>query len=145
MEAAPGFEPGNNGFAIHRLSHLAMPPLEAENVGLEGGSVEAELPGVGAADTPIGAGPNAGCATSCATPQPIPVQNGVTSSPSESEILTPRELRDQVAEGLERAEQMELAAVIRAWDRLAPASRRAVRSLVETLDEGSTEDAGGAE
>ena len=26
MEAAPGFEPGNNGFADRRLSHLAMPP-----------------------------------------------------------------------------------------------------------------------
>ena len=26
LEAAPGFEPGNNGFADRRLSHLAMPP-----------------------------------------------------------------------------------------------------------------------
>ena len=26
MEAAPGFEPGNNGFADRCLSHLAMPP-----------------------------------------------------------------------------------------------------------------------
>ncbi len=26
MEAAPGFEPGNNGFADRRLSHLATPP-----------------------------------------------------------------------------------------------------------------------
>src|SRR5690606_33113846 len=26
MEAAPGFEPGNRGFADPRLSHLAMPP-----------------------------------------------------------------------------------------------------------------------
>ena len=26
MEAAPGLEPGNLGFAIRRLSHLAMPP-----------------------------------------------------------------------------------------------------------------------
>src|SRR5437867_2781644 len=26
MEAAPGFEPGNNGFADRRLRHLAMPP-----------------------------------------------------------------------------------------------------------------------
>jgi hypothetical protein len=27
MEAAPGLEPGNNGFADRCLSHLAMPPL----------------------------------------------------------------------------------------------------------------------
>ena len=27
MEAAAGLEPANNGFAIRRLSHLAMPPL----------------------------------------------------------------------------------------------------------------------
>ena len=26
LEAAPGFEPGNNGFADRCLSHLAMPP-----------------------------------------------------------------------------------------------------------------------
>ena len=26
VKAAPGFEPGNNGFADRRLSHLAMPP-----------------------------------------------------------------------------------------------------------------------
>ena|GEM_PF-3341530 len=26
MEAAPGLEPGNNGFADRCLSHLAMPP-----------------------------------------------------------------------------------------------------------------------
>ena len=26
MEAAPGLEPGNRGFADLRLSHLAMPP-----------------------------------------------------------------------------------------------------------------------
>ena len=28
LEAAPGFEPGNNGFADRRLSHLATPPLK---------------------------------------------------------------------------------------------------------------------
>ena len=28
MEAAPGFEPGNNDFADRRLSHLAMPPQD---------------------------------------------------------------------------------------------------------------------
>jgi hypothetical protein len=27
MEAAPGLEPGNNGFADRCLSHLAMPPF----------------------------------------------------------------------------------------------------------------------
>jgi hypothetical protein len=29
MEAAPGLEPGNNGFADRRLSHLATPPQKA--------------------------------------------------------------------------------------------------------------------
>jgi hypothetical protein len=28
LEAAPGLEPGNNGFADRRLSHLATPPLK---------------------------------------------------------------------------------------------------------------------
>ena len=28
VEAAPGFEPGNNGFADRRLSHLATPPSD---------------------------------------------------------------------------------------------------------------------
>ena len=28
LEAAPGFEPGNNGFADRCLSHLAMPPFQ---------------------------------------------------------------------------------------------------------------------
>ena len=32
MEAAPGFEPGNNGFADRRLSHLAMPPRRVKYV-----------------------------------------------------------------------------------------------------------------
>ena len=31
LEAAPGFEPGNNGFADRCLSHLAMPPLKKKN------------------------------------------------------------------------------------------------------------------
>ena len=30
MEAATGLEPVNNGFAIRRLSHLAMPPQGTE-------------------------------------------------------------------------------------------------------------------
>ena len=30
MEAAAGLEPANNGFAIRRLSHLAMPPTGEE-------------------------------------------------------------------------------------------------------------------
>src|SRR6058998_3688670 len=30
LEAAPGLEPGNNGFAIRRLSHLATPPAKGE-------------------------------------------------------------------------------------------------------------------
>ncbi len=29
-EATVGFEPTNNGFAIHRLSHLATSPLSAQ-------------------------------------------------------------------------------------------------------------------
>jgi hypothetical protein len=31
LEAAPGLEPGNNGFADRCLSHLAMPPFEEKN------------------------------------------------------------------------------------------------------------------
>ena len=33
LEAAPGFEPGNNGFADRRLSHLAMPPSRSGIIG----------------------------------------------------------------------------------------------------------------
>ena len=46
MEAAPGFEPGNNGFADRRLSHLAMPPprgLAFDNKAAYGGWVKCSL------------------------------------------------------------------------------------------------------
>ena len=34
-EAAPGFEPGNKGFADLCLSHLAMPPFKERETGFE--------------------------------------------------------------------------------------------------------------
>ena len=33
LEAAPGLEPGNNGFADRCLSHLAMPPHKKNGAG----------------------------------------------------------------------------------------------------------------
>ncbi len=38
MEAAPGFEPGNNGFADRRLSHLATPPVISNSPACHGKS-----------------------------------------------------------------------------------------------------------
>jgi|GEM_PF-1765874 hypothetical protein len=35
LEAAPGFEPGNKGFADLCLSHLAMPPFKERETGFE--------------------------------------------------------------------------------------------------------------
>ena len=35
QEAAPGFEPGNKGFADLCLSHLAMPPFKERETGFE--------------------------------------------------------------------------------------------------------------
>ena len=55
LEAAPGFEPGNNGFADRRLSHLAMPPqLLEEQLVIQHGREELQ-PNHGLVDRRCGA------------------------------------------------------------------------------------------